>query len=227
MEKVILLVEDEPGLRKTLSDRIRGEGFLVEVAANGIDGFEKAATGAFDLVVLDIMLPMKNGIDVCRDLRQQGVHTPILMLSAKSQTIDKVLGLKIGADDYLTKPFEVPELMARIEVLLRRPAIRDSSSELFQLGSIRFNTRRAELSRSGKPIPISAREFRLLRYFTEHRGEALSREELLQAVWGYDSAPTTRTVDVHVAWLRQKLEDDPKKPKWILTVHGIGYRFAG
>jgi two-component system alkaline phosphatase synthesis response regulator PhoP len=226
MEKVILLVEDEPGLRKTLSDRIRGEGFLVEVAANGIDGFEKAATGAFDLVVLDIMLPMKNGIDVCRDLRQQGVHTPILMLSAKSQTIDKVLGLKIGADDYLTKPFEVPELMARIEVLLRRPAIRDSSSEL-QLGSIRFNTRRAELSRSGKPIPISAREFRLLRYFTEHRGEALSREELLQAVWGYDSAPTTRTVDVHVAWLRQKLEDDPKKPKWILTVHGIGYRFAG
>jgi two-component system alkaline phosphatase synthesis response regulator PhoP len=198
----------------------------VEVAANGIDGFEKAATGAFDLVVLDIMLPMKNGIDVCRDLRQQGVHTPILMLSAKSQTIDKVLGLKIGADDYLTKPFEVPELMARIEVLLRRPAIRDSSSEL-QLGSIRFNTRRAELSRSGKPIPISAREFRLLRYFTEHRGEALSREELLQAVWGYDSAPTTRTVDVHVAWLRQKLEDDPKKPKWILTVHGIGYRFAG
>jgi two-component system alkaline phosphatase synthesis response regulator PhoP len=226
MEKIILLVEDEPGLRKTLSDRIRGEGFRVEAAANGIDGFEKAATGAFDLVVLDIMLPMKNGIDVCRDLRQQGVYTPILMLSAKSQTIDKVLGLKIGADDYLTKPFEMPELMARIEVLLRRPANRDASSEL-QLGSIRFNTRRAELSRSGKPIPISAREFRLLRYFTEHRGEALTREELLQAVWGYDSAPTTRTVDVHVAWLRQKLEDDPKKPKWILTVHGIGYRFAG
>ncbi|HMJ61749.1 MAG TPA: response regulator transcription factor [Bryobacteraceae bacterium] len=226
MEKIILLVEDEPGLRKTLSDRIRGEGFRVEVAANGIDGFEKAATGAFDLVVLDVMLPKKNGIDVCRDLRQQGVQTPILMLSAKSQTIDKVVGLKMGADDYLTKPFEAPELMARIEVLLRRPVIRDSSSEI-QLGSIRFNTRRAELSRSGKPIPISAREFRLLRYFTEHRGEALTREELLQAVWGYDSAPTTRTVDVHVAWLRQKLEDDPKKPKWILTVHGIGYRFAG
>jgi len=226
MEKIILLVEDELGLRKTLSDRIRGEGFRVEVAANGIDGFEKAATGAFDLIILDIMLPMKNGIDVCRDLRQEGMHTPILMLSAKSQTVDKVLGLKIGADDYLTKPFEVSELMARIEVLLRRPAIRDSSFEL-QLGSIRFNTRRAELSKSGKPIPISAREFRLLRYFTEHRGEALTREELLQAVWGYDSAPTTRTVDVHVAWLRQKLEDDPKKPKWILTVHGIGYRFAG
>lgn len=226
MEKIILLVEDEPGLRKTLSDRIRGEGFRVEVAANGIDGLEKAATGAFDLVVLDIMLPKKNGIDVCRDLRQQGVQTPILMLSAKSQTIDKVVGLKMGADDYLTKPFEAPELMARIEVLLRRPVIRDSSSEI-QLGSVRFNTRRAELSRSGKPIPISAREFRLLRYFTEHRGEALTREELLQAVWGYDSAPTTRTVDVHVAWLRQKLEDDPKKPKWILTVHGIGYRFAG
>jgi two-component system, OmpR family, alkaline phosphatase synthesis response regulator PhoP len=226
MEKIILLVEDEPGLRKTLSDRIRGEGFRVEVAANGIDGLEKASTGAFDLVVLDIMLPKKNGIDVCRDLRQQGVQTPILMLSAKSQTIDKVLGLKIGADDYLTKPFEAPELMARIEVLLRRSVIRDSSSEI-QLGSIRFNTRRAELSRSGKPIPISAREFRLLRYFTEHRGEALTREELLQAVWGYDSAPTTRTVDVHVAWLRQKLEDDPKKPQWILTVHGIGYRFAG
>jgi two-component system alkaline phosphatase synthesis response regulator PhoP len=151
--------------------------------------------------------------------------TPFFRIRPRT-TVDKVLRLKIGANDYLTKPFEVSELMARIEVLLRRPAIRDSSFEL-QLGSIRFNTRRAELSRSGKPIPISAREFRLLRYFIEHRGEALTREELLQAVWGYDSAPTTRTVDVHVVWLRQKLEDDPKKPKWILTVHGIGYRFAG
>jgi two-component system alkaline phosphatase synthesis response regulator PhoP len=226
MEKAILLVEDEPGLRKTLSDRIRGEGFRVDVAANGIDGFDKAVTGTFDLIVLDIMLPKKNGIDICRDLRQQGVNTPILMLTAKSQTVDKVLGLKIGADDYMTKPFETSELLARIEVLLRRPVARDTSCEI-QLGSVRFNPKRAELSRAGKPVPISAREFRLLRYFTEHRGEALTREQLLQAVWGYDSTPTTRTVDVHVAWLRQKLEDDPKKPKWILTVHGIGYRFSG
>lgn len=225
MDSLILLIEDEAGLRKTLSDRIRSEGFGVETAADGLDGYEKAATGAFDLIILDLMLPKRNGVDVCRDLRQQGVQTPILMLTARSQITDKVIGLKIGADDYLTKPFETAELLARIEVLLRRPAMRGSPSDI-QLGTVRFNLRRAELSRAGKPIPISAREYRLLRYFAEHRGEILTREQLLQAVWGYDSAPTTRTVDVHVAWLRQKLEENPKKPRWIQTVHGIGYRFA-
>jgi two-component system alkaline phosphatase synthesis response regulator PhoP len=226
MDKAILLVEDELGLRKTLSDRIRDEGFDVETAANGMDGWEKAITGAFDLIILDLMLPKKNGIDLCRDLRQHGIQTPILMLTARTGTFDKVLGLKIGADDYLTKPFDTLELLARIEVLLRRPAVRSASS-VIQLGAIRFDPRRVELSKHGKPVPISAREYQLLRFLTEHPGETFTREELLHAVWGYDSAPNTRTVDVHVAWLRQKLEDDPKKPKWIVTVHGIGYRFAG
>ncbi|HJY08118.1 MAG TPA: response regulator transcription factor [Bryobacteraceae bacterium] len=226
MEKRILLVEDEPGLRKTLSDRIRDEGFKVDTADNGVDGYEKAASGLFDLIVLDIMLPRKNGFDVCRDLRQDGVDTPILMLTARTQTFDKVLGLKIGADDYLTKPFEMLEFLARIEALLRRPALKGFSSAL-HFGAIRFDPRRAEVWRNGNPVPVSAREFQLLRYFTEHRGETLTRDQLLQAVWGYQSAPSTRTVDVHVAWLRQKLEEDPKQPKWILTVHGIGYRFGG
>jgi len=225
MEKSILLVEDEPGLRKTLGDRIRDEGFKVETAANGVDGFDKASTGLFDLVVLDIMLPRKNGLDVCRDLRHEGIDTPILMLTARSQTLDKVLGLKLGADDYLTKPFEMPEFLARVEALLRRPALKGYSSSL-RFGAIRFDPRRAEVWRDEKQVPVSAREFQLLKYFTEHRGETLTREQLLRAVWGYDSTPSTRTVDVHVAWLRQKLEEDPKQPKWILTVHGIGYRFG-
>jgi two-component system alkaline phosphatase synthesis response regulator PhoP len=225
MEKSILLVEDEPGLRKTLGDRIRDEGLKVETAGNGVDGFEKAASGLFDLVVLDIMLPGKNGLDVCRDLRHEGVDTPILMLTARGQAFDKVLGLKIGADDYVTKPFEMPEFLARIEALLRRPALKGYSSAL-RFGAIRFDPRRAEVWRDGKQVPVSAREFQLLKYFTEHRGETLTREQLLRGVWGYDSTPSTRTVDVHVAWLRQKLEEDPKQPKWIVTVHGIGYRFG-
>lgn len=225
MERSILLVEDEPGLRMTLSDRIRDEGYDVETAADGVRGFEAAANSTFDLIVLDVMLPRKNGLDVCRDLRQRGVNTPILMLTARTQTFDKVVGLKIGADDYLTKPFEMPELLARIEALLRRPSLRDTA--VFQFGPVRFDARRAEARIDGSPISLSAREFQLLRYFIEHRGETLPREELLRAVWGYESTPATRTVDVHVAWLRQKVERDPKQPKWIQTVHGIGYRFTG
>ena len=225
MERSILLVEDEPGLRMTLSDRIRDEGYDVETAADGVQGFEAAANNTFDLVILDVMLPRKNGLDVCRDLRQRGVNTPILMLTARTQTFDKVVGLKIGADDYLTKPFEMPELLARIEALLRRPSLRDSA--VFQFGPIRFDVRRTEARIDGSPISLSAREFQLLRYFIEHRGETLPREELLARSGDMKSTPATRTVDVHVAWLRQKVERDPKQPKWILTVHGIGYRFTG
>jgi two-component system alkaline phosphatase synthesis response regulator PhoP len=225
MERTVLLVEDDSGLRLTLGDRIRDEGYDVETATTGTEGFEKAVNGSFDLIVLDVMLPGKNGFDVCRDLRQDGIKTPILMLTARTQTFDKVVGLRIGADDYLTKPFEMPELLARIEALLRRPVLRDTA--VFQFGAIRFDARRTETRRDGRPIALSAREFQLLRYFIEHRGETLPREELLRAVWGYESTPSTRTVDVHVAWLRQKLETDPKQPKWILTVHGLGYRFTG
>jgi two-component system alkaline phosphatase synthesis response regulator PhoP len=225
MERSVLLVEDEPGLRMTLSDRIRDEGYDVETAANGVEGFEKASNNCFDLIILDVMLPRRNGFDVCRDLREGGTKTPILMLTARSQTFDKVVGLKIGADDYLAKPFEMAELLARVEALLRRPVLRDTA--VYQFGPIRFDARRAEVRRDGKLLLLSAREFQLLRYFVEHRGETVPRDELLRVVWGYKSAPSTRTVDVHVAWLRQKLEADPKQPRWIVTVHGLGYRFGG
>jgi two-component system alkaline phosphatase synthesis response regulator PhoP len=225
MDRNVLLIEDEPGLRITLSDRIQGEGYNVQTASNGVEGFELAANNSFDLIILDVILPRKNGFDVCRDLRQHGISTPILMLTARSDTFDKVVGLKIGADDYLSKPFEMAELLARVEALLRRPAIRDSA--VHEFGSIRFDARRTEVRRDGTKLLLSAREFQLLRYFVEHRGETVPRDELLRVVWGYSSAPSTRTVDVHVAWLRQKIEADPKKPEWIITVHGLGYRFTG
>ncbi len=227
MAQRILIVEDEPGLRLTLQDRLQAEGYGVETASEGDEGFSKASGGGFDLIILDIMLPNRSGIDICRDLRQSGHNTPILMVTARSQTVDKVLGLKIGADDYLTKPFEMLELLARIEALLRRASPQRRPSASYEFGKIRIDFRSTEVTRNGELLNLSAKEFQLLRYFIEHGRETLSRETLLQRVWGYQSTPTTRTVDVHVAWLRQKLEDDPKNPRWILTVHGMGYKFAG
>jgi two-component system, OmpR family, alkaline phosphatase synthesis response regulator PhoP len=227
MDKTILLVEDEPGLLLTLSDRLRSEGYTVETESDGPSGLTEAATGKYDLIILDVMLPGKGGLDVCRDLRQQGNTTPILMLTARGQVVDRVLGLKLGADDYLTKPFDMLELLARLEALLRRPAQTVGPSASYQLGDLRVDFRSTTVWRDGKTLTLSAREFQLLRYFIEHRGETLSREELLRNVWGYEAMPATRTVDVHVAWLRQKLESDPKRPRFILTVQGLGYRFAG
>jgi two-component system, OmpR family, alkaline phosphatase synthesis response regulator PhoP len=227
MERRILLVEDEPGLVLTLSDRLRGEGHRVESAADGQTGFAMASGGAYDLIVLDVMLPRKNGMDVCRELRERGVATPILMLTARGQTVDKVVGLKIGADDYLTKPFEMLELLARVEALLRRTPGMGAPGEIYQFGSIRLDVRRTEVTRNGKPVTLSAKEFQLLRYLAEHRGTTVSRETLLSEVWGYGGVTSSRTVDVHVAWLRQKLEEDSRQPQWILTVHGMGYRLAG
>jgi two-component system alkaline phosphatase synthesis response regulator PhoP len=228
MSKRILLVEDEPGLVLTLSDRLTSEGYQIESARDGEAGLERASNEAFDAVILDVMLPRKNGFDVCRDLRQRGVNTPVLMLTARGQVVDKVVGLKLGADDYLTKPFEMIELLARVEALLRRaPAAPALQSENYQFGSIKVDFRRAEVERDGEKIELSAKEFQLLRYFIEHREATLSRDELLNEVWGYDAMPTTRTVDVHVAWLRQKLEPNPRHPQYILTVHGMGYKFVG
>jgi len=225
----ILLVEDEPGLILTLTDRLESEGFAVETAADGESGFRLAESKDFDLIVLDVMLPKKNGLDVCRDLRRQNVQTPILMLTARGETIDKVLGLKLGADDYLTKPFEVLELLARIEALLRRSPQKNQNNqpESYNFGSVSIDFRRAEVRRDGLPIELSALEFKLLQHLIEHRGEMLSRDELLDEVWGYDATPTTRTVDVHIAWLRQKLEPNPRHPQFIITVHGLGYKFTG
>jgi two-component system alkaline phosphatase synthesis response regulator PhoP len=224
----VLIVEDEAGLRLTLTDRLGSEGYAVETANDGETGLACATSGGFDLIVLDVMLPRMNGFDVCREARQRGVTTPILMLTARGQVVDKVVGLKLGADDYLTKPFETIELMARLEALLRRrPSAPLPGGGTYRFGEVVVDFRRAEVTRGGQPVDLSAREFKLLRHLIEHRGAALSRDALLSDVWGYDEMPLTRTVDVHVAGLRQKLEANPKSPEYILTVHGLGYKFVG
>jgi two-component system, OmpR family, alkaline phosphatase synthesis response regulator PhoP len=226
MRANVLFVEDEEALRMTVGDRLRNEGYAVECAADGDAGFEKATQIPFDLIILDVMLPHKSGFDVCRDIRQAGLITPILMLTARGQTSDKVNGLRIGADDYVTKPFNMLELMARVEALLRRAPSRPAAQTgAFNFGSVLVDLVGTEATRDGQVLNLSAREFQLLRYFIEHRGATLSREELLKQVWGYSADMYTRTVDVHVASLRQKLEDDPKQPKFILTVQGLGYKF--
>lgn len=224
----ILLVEDERGLILTLTDRLESEGFDVDSAVDGKAGFDKAVTGKYDLIILDVMLPKKNGYDVCRDLRQKGIETPILMLTAKGETIDKVLGLKLGADDYLTKPFEVIELLARVEALLRRAPVQVNgrSNGAFSFGAVTIDFKRAEVTRENETVDLSAMEFKLLQHLIENRGVVHSRDQLLDAVWGYDATPSTRTVDVHIAWLRQKLESNPKHPNFIQTVHGMGYKFV-
>jgi two-component system alkaline phosphatase synthesis response regulator PhoP len=229
MKRRVLLVEDDPGLVLTLTDRLSDEGYEVESAGNGTVALERATAEPFAMIILDVMLPHSSGFDVCRDLRHRGVKTPILMLTARSEVADRVVGLKLGADDYLTKPFSMMELTARMEALLRRAAESPSAREAegaFQFGAVRVDFRSTEVFRDGKPLDLSAREFKLLRYFIEHRGVTHSRDELLNAVWGYDAMPFTRTVDVHVAWLRQKLEPNPRHPRYILTVHGLGYRFV-
>lgn len=224
----ILLVEDEEGLILTLTDRLRSEGFEVVSAKDGEAGLDTASSQAFDLILLDVMLPKKNGYDVCRDLRQKGVATPVLMLTAKGETIDKVLGLKLGADDYLTKPFEVIELLARIEALLRRsPAkTKGQSAGAYKFDDVAIDFKRATVTKEDLPVDLSAMEFKLLQYLIENRGVVHSRDHLLDQVWGYDAMPSTRTVDVHIAWLRQKLEENPRRPRFIQTVHGMGYKFA-
>ena len=225
MNESILIVEDEAALRATLSDRLRGEGYVVETAADGHEAVEKASNLPFDLIILDLMLPSRSGLDVCRDIRQAGMATPILMLTARNETTDKVVGLKLGADDYVTKPFESAELLARIEVLLRRVPIQIGQG-IHEFGSIRVDVKRAKVTREGKPVYLTGREFQLLRYFIERPGTTIPRRELLQSVWGYVADALTRTVDTHVASLRQKLEANPKRPELIVTVSGTGYKFV-
>lgn len=227
MNERVLLVEDEEDLRMTLCDRLKAEGYFAEAAADGEEGLRKAVHNSYDLIILDVMLPKKNGFDVCRDVRNAGIVTPIIMLTARGQLVDKVLGLKIGADDYLTKPFEILELLARIEAHIRRgsaPAAKEA--DVLQFGPIRIDLKGTSVFRNGKVVPLSAREFRLLRYLAQNPGTTLSREVLLKEVWGYSEDTFTRTVDVHVGSLRQKLEKDPKRPTLILTVPGLGYKFV-
>ena len=237
----VLVIEDEPGLVMALSQRFSSEGYEVEAANDGEQGLALGLREPFDVIVLDLMLPRRNGFDVCRDLRQRGINTPIIMLTARGQVVDRVVGLKLGADDYLTKPFAMMELLARIEALLRRSAAPSagaglsssrrssngrSSAEAFQFGSVCVDFRRTVVTRDGEAVSVSAREFKLLRYLIEHSGATVSRDELLNEVWGYNSLTTTRTVDVHISSLRQKIEEDPRHPKSIVTIHGFGYKFV-
>jgi two-component system alkaline phosphatase synthesis response regulator PhoP len=225
----LLLVEDEPGVVLALTDRLHADGYEVAVARDGEAGLLRATAERFDLVLLDAMLPRRSGFEVLREMRARGVATPVLMLTARGQVADKVLGLKLGADDYVTKPFDNAELLARIEARLRpaRPVGAAAPPMPFAIHDLTIDVRAAEVRKKGRPVDLSPREFHLLRYFVDHRGAMLSRSELLQHVWGYDADVSTRTVDVHVAWLRRKLEDDPRRPRLITTVHGMGYRFEG
>jgi two-component system alkaline phosphatase synthesis response regulator PhoP len=228
MSSRILIVEDEPGLRLALTDRLSADGYDVAEAADGDEGLRRATEEHFDLVILDVMLPRRSGLDVCRDLRQRGIASAILMLTARGEVVDRVVGLKLGADDYLTKPFAMAELLARVEARLRhRPAAGTAVRDGYRFASVHVDFRSAEVTRDGRRVELSAKEFQLLRHLIEHRGQVLSRDELLNGVWGYDAMPTTRTVDVHVAGLRRKLETNPHVPEHILTLHGLGYKFVG
>ena len=227
MSSRILLVEDEPGLVMTLTDLLTAEGYEMASAPDGVTGLARAVNEDFDLIILDLMLPRKNGLEVCRELRQRGNDIAILMLTAKSQLTDRVVGLKLGADDYLTKPFEPPELLARIEALLRRVQKQKLTPVLhFVFGDVEADFREGAVRKAGQPVSLAGKEMDLLRYLIDHRGQVVSREELLEGVWAYQPGVSSRTIDVHVAWLRQKLEDNPANPRHIHTVRGVGYRFA-
>ncbi len=226
MNSRILLVEDEPGLVLTISDLLKAEGYEIHAASDGEAGLVNAVGHEFDVIILDVMLPKKTGFDVCRELRQKGIDSAILMLTAKTQIVDRVVGLKLGADDYLAKPFDPAELLARVEALLRRVrkdkriAVRS-----FHFSDVEVDFERQEVRKGGQPISLAAKELQLLRYLVNHRDRVVPREEILQNVWEYERDVSSRTVDVHVAWLRQKL-DNPQNPKHIQTVRGRGYRFT-
>ena len=223
----VLIVEDDDSMVAALRDGFEYERYTVSLARDGEAGLRQASANAPDLIILDVMLPKMSGLDVCREIRKAGNTVPIIMLTARGQEIDKVLGLKLGADDYVTKPFGFLELMARVEAVLRRATGRPVQVESFEFGGIKADFKRGEVRRNGKLLDLSAREVRLLQYFIEHRGEVVSRDQLLDAVWDYDSAPLTRTVDMHVAKLRKKIEDKAAQPRYLVTVHGQGYKFNG
>jgi two-component system, OmpR family, alkaline phosphatase synthesis response regulator PhoP len=223
MKSSILVVEDDEALRTTIGDRLRGEQYVVDAAKDAEEAMEKIDKSSFDLLIVDVMLPYHSGFDLCRDVRQSGLAMPIIFLTAKTELIDKVVGLKLGGDDYMTKPFEADELIARVEALLRRPSTQ-SGRRVYQIGNLLVDVKRHEVSRDGKPIYLSDREFQLLCYLIERGGQTIPRGELLRAVWGYEIKGYTRTVDVHVFNLRQKIEADPKHPELIRTITGIGYK---
>jgi len=224
----LLVVEDDPTISRFLVKGLREDQHLVDLAEDGDAAEAQAFAGAYDAILLDVMLPGRDGFEVCRELRSRGVEVPILMLTARSQVVDRVVGIKLGADDYLTKPFEMAELLARVEALFRRARAPNSGApNSYSFGDVRIDFRGGEVFRDGQPVALSALEFKLLAYLVQNRGALLTRDQLLDKVWGYDATAATRTVDVHVAALRQKLERNPAHPQYILTAHRRGYRFAG
>jgi DNA-binding response OmpR family regulator len=223
----ILIVEDEPNMVAGLRDNFEFEGYEVITAPDGVAGLQRALSEAPDLVILDVMMPRMSGLDVCRRLKAERPAMPIIMLTARGQEVDKVVGLELGADDYVTKPFSIRELLARVKAVLRRANISSPQLDHYEFGDVRVDVRGCQVSRQGRTLEFSAKEFELLKYFLNHRGETLSRDRLLEDVWGYEHFPTTRTVDTHIVRLRQKIEAKPDEPRFILTVHGTGYKFVG
>jgi two-component system alkaline phosphatase synthesis response regulator PhoP len=223
----ILVVEDEPNMVVGLRDNFEFEGYEVLTARDGVEGLELALEESPDLVVLDVMMPRMSGLEVCKQLRAQRASIPIIMLTARGQEVDKVVGLELGADDYVTKPFSIRELLARVKAVLRRTSVVPKDQDQHSFGDVEVDLRRCRVVRSGKALDVSSKEFELLKYFICHAGETLSRHQLLEDVWGYEHYPTTRTVDTHLVRLRQKLEPNPEQPQYFLTVHGTGYRFVG
>ncbi len=221
----VLIVEDDEAMGIALRDGFEYEGFDVTLARDGEAGMEKATSAKPDLIILDVMLPKKSGLDICKKIRSDGNNVPIIMLTARGQEIDKVLGLKLGADDYVTKPFSFLELMARVEALLRRSAPRESNLDSAEFGDIVADFKKCEVTKDGKLLELTPRELELLRFMIEHEGDVVSRDQLLDAVWGYEKMPFTRTVDMHIAKLRKKIEDNPSEPKYLVTVHRYGYKF--
>jgi len=223
----ILIVEDEPNMVAGLRDNFEYEGYTVITALDGVEGLQRALDESPDLVVLDVMMPRMSGLEVCKQLRAKRGSIPIIMLTARGQEVDKVVGLELGADDYVTKPFSIRELLARVKAVLRRTAALPKDMDRHSFADVEVDLKRCRVLKSGKAVDVSSKEFELLKYFICHSGEILSRDRLLEEVWGYDNYPTTRTVDTHLVRLRQKLEPDPEQPQYFLTVHGTGYRFVG
>ena len=223
--KRILIIEDDPAILKGLQVALKEEHYEVQSESDGVFGYENARNHEFDLIILDLMLPGKNGHQICRDLRGDGITTPIIMLTSKKEEADKVLGLEIGADDYVTKPFSILELKARIRAQLRRGNLEKEKKKIYRFGEIEIDFKKQITIRNNKPIKFSVKEYEILQYFIEREGEAITRDMLLNEVWGYDVFPTTRTIDTFILNLRKKIEDDPANPKHIITVHKSGYRF--
>ena len=225
--KKILIIEDEELIRMALEDDFRLEDYDVEVASDGIEGLAKAANPDIDLIILDIMLPGMNGFDICKKLRSQGIRTPVIMLTAKGQEIDRVVGLEIGADDYVTKPFSPRELQARVKAVLRRMETEpdDKAANPFRSGGLEVDFRQYECRKNGKEVSLTAHEFGLLKYLIRNRGKVITRDELLDEVWGKDVFVTPHTIDTHMANLRKKIEDDPSRPRFIISIRGVGYKF--